>query len=79
MRNDGFAKCLREEFTRVAKEIRPEVDIDNCRPMELPADLERRGKIRDVDQSRRVSSGERQQPGQRIERMDACNIAKPAQ
>src|SRR2546430_8786200 len=40
-----------------------------------PTDLERRSKIGNVDQSRRVSRGERQKSGQRVERMDARHIA----
>ena len=44
----------------------------------LPTDLERRGKIGNVDQSRRVSRRERQKSGQRVERMDARHIADVA-
>lgn len=41
----------------------------------LPTDLEWRGKIGNVDQSHDVSRGERQKPGQRVERMDGRDIA----
>src|SRR5205823_13547783 len=44
----------------------------------LSTDLERRGKIGNVDQSRRVSRRERQKSGQRVERMDARHIADVA-